>query len=379
MKRLLQFGLLGAMASVLAGCPLWDDNDRGHGTGCFGDDCFNNNPECSSSADCGLNETCGEDFECHPGDCTFWGCASGECVTDENGIATCEGGSSGSGGNGASGSGGNGTGGHGGDSGVVYCGNPNDCAVGETCGADGTCQPGDCNAVPCIYGYTCDAEVGSCKPTDPSTCGSNADCAGAGTGYACVSGHCTAPTDQCFDQGQCADGFSCAGGKCIADCNDDGDCGGGYLCNTDLGICNTPETTCQITNNCGGPDAVCVDGACVPRADLGDGSCDEAGTVWSLNGCIPGQTPSFTCVTDGVQDACAAGSICLHRSCYINCAAPNENVCTNLPPSINVCKGVSTVSGAHNVCASNESFGGECDPQASLSCSTGICLDGYCK
>jgi hypothetical protein len=377
MKRLLQFGLLGAIASVLAGCPIWDDGHHAGTTGCFGDDCFQPQPDCTDSSQCGLNATCGEDQECHPGDCTFWGCASGECVVQPNGTATCDG--DGSGGSGAAGSGG--SGGTGGGSDVIWCGNPNDCSDGETCSPDGTCQAGACDAVGCIYGYTCDTAVtpAACTPTNPATCGADADCAAAGTGFKCVSGLCTQPSGLCFDQGQCDDGAKCADGKCIAGCNEASDCGGGYDCNIELGICSTPTDACTITNDCGGPDAVCVNGACVPRADLEDGSC-EGGGVWSLNGCITDQSPTFTCTVDGVQDACASGSLCLHRSCYISCVAPNENVCTNLP-TLNVCKGVTTVSGAHQVCGSEESLGGECDPQAALACPTAgaICLDGYCK
>jgi hypothetical protein len=114
----------------------------------------------------------------------------------------------------------------------------------------------------------------------------------------------------------------------------------------------------------------------VPRSQLG--SC-PLGDVWVENGCIPGQSASFVCNQDGVQDACAAGSICLHHNCYLSCAPPNAAVCDNFSP-FNICKTVTTVSGNHQVCGSDSNLGNECDPTAGIACSPGkICIDGYCK
>ena len=389
MKRLLQFGLLGIVAGALAGCPVWDDEHDGwddDGYSCYGQNC-NPGPECTSSSQCGINETCGEDQECHTGDCTYWGCASGECVVADDGTASCVGGNSGvgasgaSGGNGGSGASGasGGTGGTGGNPDVVYCANPDDCGEGQTCNPDGICEAGTCDTVGCIFGFHCDTAASpvACVHDNPAACGSDADCAASGAGFACVSGICTAPDDQCFDQGQCAAGSKCAGGKCVPGCDADGDCDAdeGFLCNEPQGVCSDPEKGCTITNDCGGALTVCVDGTCVPRAV--NGTCD-AGSVWVENGCIPNQSANFTCNVDGAQDACNAGSICLHHSCYIDCAPPNQTACDNLP-NLNVCKAVTTTSGAHQVCGSNENLGNECDPQAGQACSAGICIDGFCK
>jgi hypothetical protein len=101
--------------------------------------------------------------------------------------------------------------------------------------------------------------------------------------------------------------------------------------------------------------------------------------VWVENGCIPNQTATFTCNIDGQQDACALGSICLHKSCYISCEPPNQTACDNLP-GFNLCKSVTTSSGDHQVCGSDENLGSECDPTAGLGCPvTKICIDGFCK
>jgi len=383
MKRLSLLGFIGMMATFLAGCPIYDEDGEGTPGPCPSGDCSNPGG-CRDTGDCGINETCGKDNQCHPGDCTVWGCSEGfTCVID--GIeASCQPGAGGTGGTGgtggAGGEGGAGAGGTGGTGGVgggpvTWCGNPDDCAMGETCAPDGTCQPGTCDVVGCIFGYACEAS--QCVPVDPSDCGADADCGALGPGYLCVSGECTAPADQCSDQTQCPANNKCVDGKCTPACDDNADCDNGYACDTTLGICTVIVEPCAITNDCGSADQVCVDGACVPRSE--NGMCPP-GEAWVENGCIPDQAAQFYCQQDGVQDACAMGSICLHHNCYISCAPPNDNACNALPGSFDVCKPVSTMSGDHQVCGSNDNLGSECDPTAGLACASGkICIDGFCK
>ncbi|AKT36675.1 hypothetical protein [Chondromyces crocatus] len=374
MTRLSLLGFAGILASVLAGCPIWDESSPPIGS-CSSQNC----PppptagSCSKPQDCGVNETCGDDHQCHIGDCTIWGCSSGyECVIDDDLTASCQPGGSGTGGHG--GSGGNGGGG------AVYCGNPDDCATGETCAPDGTCQPGSCQqevdgqTLGCIHGYVC-ADDGTCRPENPAACGEDADCSHLGSGYLCVSGVCTAPADQCFDQTQCPSGNVCVEGKCTTSCSADTDCPDSYACDVTLGVCSIPQQPCVITNDCGGPDLVCVDGACVPRSD---GATCPDGMVWVENGCIPTQSANFICGADGQQDVCAQGSICLHHSCYIACSAPNQNACNGLPPAFNQCKSVTTVSGTYSVCGSSVNLGDQCGP--TMPCAPGsLCIDGFCN
>jgi hypothetical protein len=374
MNRIALLGLTGALGALTAGCPIFDESQEplcdpafeACGTGAYG-----NVPQCGGPTDCALNETCGSDGQCHPGDCTFWGCVSGySCVIDDDGAAVC---GAGGGGNGGSGGGG----GAGGD-GNVYCGNPDDCGEGETCASDGTCLPGECDELGCVFGYVCDDTSAPpvCSPENPAACGQDADCADIGAGYKCVSGTCTAPEDQCFDQTQCQSGQVCADGKCTDGCTADDDCSAGWQCDVDKGICSIPTQPCQITSDCASSGLVCVDGACVPKSP--DGTCDD-GFVWVENGCIPNQSPTFVCAQDGTQDACASGSICLHHSCYISCETPNESACDALP-TFDQCKTVTTTSGAHDVCGSADNLGGECDPTSGLECPVGsICIDGFCK
>ena len=376
MKRLSLLGFAGVLTTFLAGCPIYDD--KGEPGECAASSCDTTGTPtpsgCNGPQDCGLNETCGEDNQCHTGDCTIWGCTSGfECVIQEDLTASCE----------PDGSGG---GGGGGDD-AVYCGNPDDCTSDETCAPDGTCQPGACDqdigggaTLGCIYGYACtaDATGASCLSVNPAACGEDADCSAQGSGYLCVSGICTAPADQCFDQTQCPSGDKCVEGKCTPSCAADVDCAGapGFSCDVNLGICTVPTNPCVITNDCGGPVTVCVDGTCVPRSD---GATCPDGSAWVENGCIPTQSASFVCGADGQQDVCAAGSLCLHHSCYISCEPPNTTACDALPSSLNQCKSVATVSGTHQVCGSNDNLGNECGPTLDCPEAGKICIDGFCR
>jgi hypothetical protein len=386
MKRLSLFGFVGVLAGVLVGCPIYDDDDYGTSSDddCRGSKCDPGpEPGCEAPSDCGINETCGSDGECHVGDCTLWGCSSGfECTLNDDQTTTCQepGSTSSSGEGGAGAGGGAGVGGAGGAGGSpldpVYCGNPDDCGAGETCAPSGICTAGDCSKIGCIYGYACSGGL-VCKPANPAACSDDAQCSGFGAGYLCVSGICTAPSDQCSDQTQCPASNKCADGKCTTACAANADCPTGYDCNMTLGVCSKPTVPCSVTNDCGGPDSVCVDGACVPRSNAGMCPKDH---VWVANGCIPTQSATFFCNADGQQDSCAAGSVCLHHNCYLSCEAPNPTTsCDNLP-SFNVCKEVTTSSGAHKVCGSNQNLGSECDPTLGSVCSGNkACIDGFCK
>ncbi len=378
MKRLSVLGFFALITVGMVGCPVWDDGkpfDTSFGGSGEGG---NGMPGCSAPDQCQghnqVNQTCGDDGQCHIGDCTLWGCVDGySCQVDQQGFASCvAGGDGGSGGRGGA-TGGGGAGG--GGVAVVWCGNPADCAMGSTCAPNGQCAAGDCNADGCIFGYTCNTTTGACDAAKDA-CGGDADCAASGANFECIDGKCTAPANQCFDQNQCTD-KKCAGGKCETGCAMDGDCPSSYTCNTTTGVCTDPAQVCMITNDCGTDGSeVCVDGACVPRAG-GDGTC-PAGTAWVENGCIPTQAATFTCTTDGTQDTCAAGSICVHHSCYISCEG-GFTVCQSLPV-FDQCQTISSSSGAYAVCGSPDSLGNDCDPTEGLECmGAQVCVDGVCK
>ena len=97
-------------------------------------------------------------------------------------------------------------------------------------------------------------------------------------------------------------------------------------------------------------------------------------------GCIPDQKPQFTCSKEGTQDACTAGSICIHHSCYIACSVDaGASACKNAD-KFNICKSVTTGSGSYSVCGSAGNLGTDCDPTQNKNCpGAGVCIDGFCR
>src|SRR4051812_40970454 len=114
MKRLSLLGFVGLLSSVLAGCPIFEDSRDDDGSSTT-DNPPSTGGSCSATSDCGNNETCGKDNQCHTGDCSFSGCSDGfSCVTDSaTQTASCKPSS------------------EVGGSKVVYCGNPKDC-IGDS-------------------------------------------------------------------------------------------------------------------------------------------------------------------------------------------------------------------------------------------------------
>ncbi len=274
-----------------------------------------------------------------------------------------------------------------GDAGAISCGHPGDCATGTFCGANGTCRAGACSgASPCIYGYTC-GSTGVCASPQPNACDSDGQCSSGGLCLAGTNGNaCTPSASQCFDGLQCDPGDKCVAGKCVPSCTSTANCRDGYGCNTTTDVCVTPVKTCQVTNDCGSSAQVCVGGACVPRSN--GATCATPGDVWTENGCVPNQSATFACTTEGQLGSgagdpgasCAQGQICVHGGCWVSCDAPNQNACAG-QPTLTTCKPVTTSTATYNICGTAQGFGNQCGPGANgQSCTGGAtCIDGSCR
>ena len=186
-----------------------------------------------------------------------------------------------------------------------------------------------------------------------------------------------APQDQCVDATQCPGEAQCVVGACTPSCSANKPCPTGYACDDAKGVCTNNPTPCTSSAQCTG-GKTCVQEHCVDPCGPG-GTCG-AGLKCIDGGCTPDQQPVFTCKTDGVQDSCQAGSICLRHSCYIGCSADaGADACKNAD-EFNQCKPVTTSSGTHHVCGSTDNLGTECDPTQNKNCASPlICIDGYCK
>jgi hypothetical protein len=356
-KRAVSFLLLGLGLAVLAGCPIYPDDGHDRrvcvGAGCY--DC----PDSYYSGACQV-------WTCHgDGDCaTGYACSSeGRCVQSANSAAP---GSS--------------------------CTKPSDCTSG-TCGVDNKCHSGDCSTTGCPSSFVCRLSNGSggvpqCTPVaggggadagvggTVSSCKNDAACSSA-AGSKCLTGTCVAPQDQCADTTQCAAGGQCVQGACTPSCSATKACPTGYGCDTAKGVCTNNPAACTTSADCKG-GTTCVLEHCVDPCGAG-GTCG-AGLKCVDNGCTPDQQPVFTCATDGVQDNCQVGSICLRHSCYIACSADAGADACKLADQFNQCKAVTTASGTHSVCGSTTNLGTDCDPTLAKNCaSPAICIDGYCK
>lgn len=188
---------------------------------------------------------------------------------------------------------------------------------------------------------------------------------------------CTPSGNQCVDRTQCNAEERCADGACVLACTSDAACRDGFTCNTALGLCTRAMASCTITDDCASATRVCVDGACVPRSS--GATCASLGDVWKANGCVPEESGHFVCANDGVQDVCAAGSICLHHSCWISCDAPHQSVCASMTV-LNTCKRLQEAGATYDVCATSQNLGGQCGAGGTgATCSGGmVCVDGYC-
>jgi hypothetical protein len=373
MKRTLGLTLFGALVAILGGCPIYS-GDSGDYRVCDGNQCYECPAnvyssacapwQCSTSLDCPGGYVCGGD---------------GTCVNPnseaDGGVVTVDASTS--------------------------C-TPGSCESGYTCGADNNCDPGNCTTTGCPTGWACVLENGAAvcaedvSATDSGTttitpdaafpldasaadagavaCQTDPDCAiDGGNGGRCLDGTCVAPVNQCYAGSQCPTGDECVQGACTPTCSATVACPTGYSCDAN-GTCTGDPTPCASNPSVCAAGTVCSQNHCVPSC--GGGVTCPANEQCLQGGCVPNEQPLFTCTTDGVQDACAVGSICLHHSCYIACNADAANACQSAD-QLNECKPVTTASGTYDVCGSSTDLGSQCSP--TLACpSAGVCIDGYC-
>ncbi len=321
MKRIVTFVSFAVAGIALFGCPIYGDDGAA-------------SRSCRTTSDCASNATCQQ----------------GRCVTNNS-----------------------------------ACTQPTDCPQGSVCGTDGNCRTGDCVQNGCVSGYVCKLQggVATCVATNPppndggpgTECMTDSTCVPTkGAGAKCLNGTCVAAADQCSDATQCQGGYQCVQGVCTPSCSAQKPCPTGYSCDIQKGVCTGNPTPCSSSSQCNGN--VCVQGHCVTPCS---GNSCGTGLVCVGGGCIPDQKPQFVCATEGMQDACKMGSLCLHHNCYIGCDSDASMPCKNAD-QFNICKSVTTISGTYSVCGSSTNLGNEGDPTQGKNCNGGlICIDGYCR
>lgn len=271
-----------------------------------------------------------------------------------------------------------------------------------------------------------------CPASDPSTCGLDGRCDGAGAcrrkvaGTECGGRSCQnsvlGSVSTCDGAGSCNLGtlFACApylcdpeSGTCFNSCTSDAQCTSGNPCTN--GSCFTRRDTCSENAVCA--SGFCVDGVCCNSAC--DGPCENCGLVGSIGTCAPvaagapdphGICHSDTTSTCGQTGLCDGkggcgyypqGTVCSMGSCSDGFATPasvcdGKGVCTSgrklscgpfgCAPNGAICsKGCPSgdsicVAGAYctgdEQCAPKKTDGEPCG--SNHECLSGICADGAC-
>jgi hypothetical protein len=165
----------------------------------------------------------------------------------------------------------------------------------STCDGAGSCGdvPKSCGA------FACGAL--SCN----TTCASATDCA---AGFICKSGACVAPAnlgELCVDTASCGAPLFCTDGVCcgVASCGAGASCAAGAK----KGVCaKTSGTKCTLGSECA--SGFCVDGVCCDAAC--DGQCQACDTAGS-----PGQCKTVSGAPHGARAACVDSMDCRGRVC----------------------------------------------------------------
>lgn len=244
-------------------------------------------------------------------------------------------------------------------------------AAGETCAA-----PGECASRLCEQGVCCSTQctgmcrscavpgmagtcalvpagmdpVNHCTASDPSTCGFDGQCDGAGgcrryaAGTACVAASCATnvltPARTCDGNGTCQPAgttsscapYVCQGAACRTSCANDSHCQAGSTC-TD-GKCASPKKAnsepCAAATEC--LSGFCAQGVCCNTAcTAGCLSCALTGTVGTCTNVPSGQDPKNACndggaATCGDDGSCNGAGACRKYAAGTQCAAA---ACTN--------------------------------------------------
>jgi len=247
-----------------------------------------------------------------------------------------------------------------------------DCPVGSYCElADGGCYipaVAECRADgDCMSGFECDFRD-SCRPEIDDDCLTDGDCP---SDALCLENLCTAISDTCQFDFQCAAGFACTNNRCQLLCGPDTTCPTGTACEDSL--CQPLVGECIDSSECPDLTTNCVEGRCLRRCDEG---CDAAIEVCGPQGfCRPRtspdpQAPTPFCRTDADCD----GTLCVEGMCRTECdiTAPEPDViCASYDGQVPLC-------GPDNLCYAESEILSDCRMQSECS-NAQDCIDGKCR
>ncbi len=270
------------------------------------------------------------------------------------------------------------------------------CSNAKTGQADGLCRP-----IPA--GMDPDDE---CAAQDPSTCGLDGVCNGAGAcrkwgaNTTCAAESCTGSTDTpartCNGSGTCqaatnasCGNYVCGATSCKTSCTTGTDCASGAVCSG--GHCVAPQangTHCGGAGDCA--SGFCVDGVCCESACAGMcAACTNAKTGQADGLCKPitaGSDPDSECADDGAASCghdgtCDGAGACRLYGATTVCAGASCNGALEAPARMcdgaGTCVAASTMSCGSYMCGATTcmtSCTQNTDCASGYFCSAGSCV-----
>ena len=194
------------------------------------------------------------------------------------------------------------------------------CSAAHTGQANGTCRPARDGTDP----------HNNCSPTDPSTCGNDGECNGAGScrrhrsGTSCAAATCinnaaAVPPRGCDGQGMCTPRgaidcgmFACAGGQCRTTCSAHAHCATSSYCDGGTCLAKKPVgSICGAADECGSGFCAtkCCREACACPVVSQSNTVANAGLATNLGGWTLFQDPRVSWDADDATGCPVSGSV----------------------------------------------------------------------
>ncbi len=303
----------------------------------------------------------GETLSCAP-----YACSAGSCRTGCTGVSDCAPG--------------------------AFCDNPgasgtcrSNLANGAACGTDSACMSAHCvdgfccGAASCPDCQSCTGSGGTCAPkANGLACGAAPSCSGGqAMTRRCMGGSCTAQSTSCGSYTCDASSMSC-----LTSCGTDAQCASGYYCTG--GTCLAKKA---LGSSCQGANA-CTSGFCV-GVGSGQSVCCDSACSDSCHQCSP-TSGACTAVANGTScgpSSCTATSTLTAQKCMSGTCQPQATSCGNYVCESSTMSCPMTCTGDSQcaesayctpvgTCSPKQAPGSSCS--GSSQCTSGFCTDGYC-
>jgi hypothetical protein len=185
--------------------------------------------------------------------------------------------------------------------------------VGDGCSTDDVCLTGFCTPDVAASGKSTGWAGGYCAGDCNDSCPQGSTCLDLADG----NGYCVA---KCEEDGDCRGGYVCdqAVSACLPDCRRDWFCGDELICNSSNGSCELPAGTVEVGGACSS-DNDCAEGFCIRDTDASDepthwtdGYCSgDCASTCPQGNCLTLADGNKYCVAECAADEdCRRGYVC---------------------------------------------------------------------